>query len=32
MLSTEVRESKKLDLLVSEVGDISCGGLEIMTE
>ena len=26
----EIREGMKLDLLVAEMGDISCGGLEIM--
>ena len=31
MLSTgNWRESKELDLLVAEVGDICCGSLEIM--
>ena len=33
MLSTGSKiESKELDLLVGEIGDISCGGLQIMME
>ena len=32
MLSTGREMGRGLDLLVAGVGDISCGGLEIMTE